>query len=181
MQLLLRKSPAISYSRVGDGKSTSEYEVKRSPKFALHHNTTPRRIPEKEGRKTKSKIKTQGKNLKQTELIFPEKADSLSYPRARQTASPLTAHRERQFFRVPHLFSYSVGLIRQMPVSILQASIKLLNAPFHLVFLSLTVTFRAPHGSFLSHFYLPTPFPFQAHHPRPPSPAAQPLPLLEHL
>lgn len=39
------------------------------------------------------------------------------------------------------LFSYSVGLNREMLVSILQASIKLLNAPFHLVLLLLTVTF----------------------------------------
>jgi len=68
-----------------------------------------------------------------------------------------------------------------MSVSILQASIKLLNAPFHLVFLLLTVTFSAPHGSLLSHFYLPPPVPFQADWPHPPSLAAPTPALPEHL
>lgn len=67
-----------------------------------------------------------------------------------------------------------------MPVSILQARIKLLNAPFHLVFLLLTVTFRAPHSNLLSHFHLPIPFPFQADRPHHPSPAAQTSPLPGH-
>jgi len=38
------------------------------------------------------------KPLKQTKLVFPTKADSFSHPRARQTASLLTAQRARQFF-----------------------------------------------------------------------------------
>lgn len=156
-------------------------KLRGAPSLLFITTQPPDAFLKRQAGKQNPKSKQGKKTLKQTKLIFPAKADSFSHPRARQTASPLTAQRARQFFRVPHLLSYSVGLIREMPVSILQASIKLLNAPFHLVFLLLTVTFRAPHGSLLSHFYLPTPFPFQADQPHTPSLAARTPPLPEHL
>lgn len=56
------------------------------------------------------------------------KVDSFSHPRARQAASSLK--RERQFLGVLHVFSYPSGLIREVLVSVLQASIKLLSVPF---------------------------------------------------
>lgn len=59
-----------------------------------------------------------------------------------------------------------------MPVFILQANIKLLNASFHLVFLLVIVNFRAPHGNLLLHFYIQTAFPSKKTQPHHPSPAA---------
>lgn len=97
---------------------------------------------------------------KQRTLIFPQK--QIVFPlRARQTASPLAVQTVKHFSWISHLVSYSIGRITVMPVFILHANIKLLNASFYLVFILLIVSFRAPHGNLLLHFYIQTTFPFQ--------------------